>query len=42
MAVLQWVGEHPIFTIVFLLVVFGGVGELIRALRGTPKAVDDD
>jgi hypothetical protein len=31
---LEWMSEHPILTVVVLLVVFGGLADILRALLG--------
>lgn len=29
---LEWMGEHPVLTVVVCLVVFGGIADIIRAI----------
>lgn len=42
MTVLRWISDNPALAVILLLVTFGGIGEIIRALRRAPKAADDD
>lgn len=46
MQVLSWAGEHPILSVVLVVVVGGIVVSIFRAITGTPEHVhcdcDDD
>ena len=30
--ILEWMGEHPILTVVILVVVFGGIADILQAI----------
>lgn len=34
MAVFEWVGQHPFLTVILVIIILGGIEEIVRAARG--------